>query len=130
LRHAGVGKWWEDTSITGIGDVHEPSGWSGLYNLNAGDRYQNCTAARVYSSAYMKDAQPAATDKAWFNDEVCTETLQRWVRAYLHLYSLAEQRATDLRQSKMICILEDDDLILGFISCLKKTIVLCTVARS
>lgn len=73
--------WWEDSSVTGVGNVHEPSGWGGaVYTLANGDRYQNCTAARVYSRTHDEKVQPAAAGKAWLNDEVCTETLQRWVR--------------------------------------------------
>lgn len=58
--------------------MKQPTGWDGLYTLAEGDRYENCTAIRVYEKG-NKQVQPAAVGKAWLHDEVCTETLQRWV---------------------------------------------------
>lgn len=79
-RHAGVAQWWEDPAATGVSAPHQPTGWGGPYNLAAGDRYENCTAARVYTQ--QRDGAsvlPGADGIAFFSDALCTLPLRRWV---------------------------------------------------
>lgn len=82
--NADAAGWWEDSTRTGTGQVHEPSGWEGPLQLaDTASGYANCTAARVYTAATLAPDQNVATsalNQAWLSDNLCSDRLPRFVR--------------------------------------------------
>lgn len=82
--------WWEDSAVTGAGNIHEPSGWQGDLRLQShGTGYANCTSARAYTSSTLAPGQAVAAsaqNQAWLSDNLCSDKLPRFVRprALLH----------------------------------------------
>lgn len=104
--HAGIAEWWEDTAKTATGYVHEPSGWEGTLQLaSPGSGYANCTAARAYTAETLASGQnviSASHNKAWLNDNLCSDRLPRFVRlCHTCMPRIAASDATFVKTLKM-----------------------------